>query len=112
MKAIWKPLAINPSYQVSSNGDVRLEYTVEGVIRRRVLKQSRRNNYKTVTIVIDGKDTTKTVHVLVAEAFYRPLAENENIHHIDGNKKNNRLTNLVIIDKHEHNELHKKVNYF
>jgi hypothetical protein len=36
----------------------------------------------------------------------RPLTKNEEVHHIDGDKKNNFLWNLQLITKSEHRKLH------
>jgi hypothetical protein len=38
----------------------------------------------------------------------RQLSYNEVVHHIDGNKKNNSLENLQIMDRGEHISLHTK----
>lgn len=36
----------------------------------------------------------------------RPLNSNEIVHHSDGNKRNNRKSNLVVMSRSEHNKLH------
>jgi len=41
----------------------------------------------------------------------RWLTKNEVVHHVDGNKKNNDLENLIILTKSEHARLHKNNNY-
>ena len=38
----------------------------------------------------------------------RPIKANEVVHHIDGNKKNNDINNLQLMDKREHDRLHTK----
>ena len=46
-------------------------------------------------------------HRLVMEEHLgRKLAESEHVHHIDGNKSNNSLINLVIIPNSEHMKIH------
>ncbi|MDE6551250.1 MAG: HNH endonuclease [Clostridia bacterium] len=36
----------------------------------------------------------------------RPLLDNEVVHHIDGNKRNNRTKNLQVMTRAEHIKLH------
>lgn len=49
-------------------------------------------------------------HNLVAEWAYQPLNENEEVHHIDFNGKNNLPENLKIMDRTEHRAYHAKLN--
>lgn len=58
----------------------------------------------------DGK--FKYVHRLIMEEYLnRPLKTKENIHHIDGNKRNNSKTNLNIINHSEHARHHAPENF-
>lgn len=50
----------------------------------------------------------KKLHRLIYESEYGPIPEGHVIHHLDGNKLNNDLDNLIMMDAHEHNVLHKK----
>jgi hypothetical protein len=45
--------------------------------------------------------------LIVARQLGRPLAQHEEVHHIDGNRKNNAPENLQLIDINEHRGLHK-----
>lgn len=47
-------------------------------------------------------------HRLVAEQKYgREIKKDEVVHHIDGNKTNNSIDNLVIVSRAEHMEIHR-----
>jgi len=52
-------------------------------------------------------------HRLVVEQHLgRILTSAEHIHHIDGNKQNNLISNLKIVTKAEHNKEHHRVKDF
>lgn len=61
--------------------------------------------YKSITI--NGKH--KLEHRYIMEQFIgRKLTRFEFVHHINGNKKDNRIENLKIMSPQEHNKLHKE----
>ncbi|MCH2192040.1 MAG: HNH endonuclease [Gammaproteobacteria bacterium] len=75
--------------KVSSLGRV---YSIRA---QKMLKQGRmKNGYLRLVIRIDGKSTTKLVHLLVAETFLPNPNQHETVNHIDGDKENNSLQNL------------------
>jgi hypothetical protein len=46
-------------------------------------------------------------HILkMTELIGRPLEKNECVHHVDGNKKNNNIKNLMLMTKKEHAKFH------
>lgn len=48
-------------------------------------------------------------HVLIMENYLgRRLNKNEVVHHIDGNKKNNDISNLKLMTRAEHSRFHRK----
>jgi len=56
----------------------------------------------------ENKSGWKSEHRLLAEWVYgRPLNENEVVHHINCVANDNRLENLVVLDKDEHDRIHK-----
>ena len=57
-----------------------------------------------------GKNGWVPEHDLIAEWFYRPKQENEEVHHLDFNGKNNNPENLLIMDRSEHRSYHAKHN--
>lgn len=50
----------------------------------------------------NGKMTTKRVHVMVAEHFIGEIPKGYHVHHKDGNRQNNVVTNLEIIHPAKH----------
>lgn len=54
------------------------------------------------------KNGTHIHRDLAVKKIGRPLYENEVVHHIDGNKHNNNLSNLVIMDFIDHINMHSK----
>lgn len=56
-----------------------------------------------------GPHVRRYVHVVVMESYVgRPIADDEEVHHIDGNKLNNTLSNLVLMSESDHQRCHMK----
>ena len=102
-------------YKVSDRGNVK---TAEGKVtwsnrwntwRKwdvRVLKQKTdKRGYKRVSLWKGGKETTRLVHQLVAEAFLSNPESQPIINHKDGDPGNNRADNLEWCD-YRHNVIH------
>jgi hypothetical protein len=49
-----------------------------------------------------------SMHVRVAEKRYGNIPKEFHIHHIDGNKSNNRSNNLILLHKKDHSRIHRK----
>lgn len=65
-----------------------------------------KNNY---TMIFDKKNNTLTAyHRKVYEDFYNiKLTKTQKIHHIDGDKKNNDISNLLLTENvNEHRKIH------
>lgn len=64
-------------------------------ISNRFLKnQLSKNGYEVVSLVSSGFKTTCYVHRLVAEAYINNPQQLPVVNHVDGNKRNNKLSNL------------------
>lgn len=89
---IWKPvLGLEGAYEASSAGDIRNIKT--GVIRKAVPTYK---GYLTVQIPCpkEGRHKNRTVHGIIAEAFFGPRPPGLQVNHLDGNKANNAVSNL------------------
>jgi len=62
-------------------------------------------NYLHVILSKEGKQYTAKIHVMVATHFLGDRPKGLDIHHLDGNKHNNHVSNLAYITHHE-NILH------
>ena len=65
--------------------------------------------YEKVTLTQNGKRKTFTVHKLVAMTYLPNPKNKTTINHIDGNKRNNNVTNLEWATEKE-NQIHKWKN--
>lgn len=86
---VWKDIPTAPwhgLYQISSHGRVRHAPRLIAIIVR--------NGYDTVTFSYNNKKITVGVHRLLAAAFLRNPKAGEVIHHKNGKKRDNNLTNL------------------
>ena len=58
-------------------------------------------------VITRGKNKGRLEHIVVIEeALGRKLEKNEVVHHIDGNKENNDISNLMVMDYREHARMH------
>jgi hypothetical protein len=114
MPEIWKDiLDYEDCYQVSNLGRIQSKARVvpckggktrvsPGKIRKLFLNEK---GYVITTLSKENKLATFTVHQLVAQAFIPGFIKGMEINHDDGNKANNRDTNLEISNP-SHNQFH------
>lgn len=91
----WAPIqGYGGSYEVSDQGNVRsLKYRNRAEVRK--IKQHKdRKGYLLVSLCKEGKMLTKKVHRLVATAFIPNNEDRPQVNHINGDKADNRATNL------------------
>lgn len=85
----WRTVPHFVNYEVSDAGRVRRIGT-SGALR----DAAHPRGYRTVCLYRSGRRFTRTVHSVVASAFMPDRPPDTEINHIDGNKANNRATNL------------------
>jgi hypothetical protein len=98
---------IRDDYIVSSIGRVVRIKGGRGTRSGTILRLSQnRDGYPTACLTRGGISTTYNVHVLVATAFHGVALEDEfgkfHAHHINGNRADNRASNLVWMSSREH----------
>ena len=97
MKEVWKPFA-GGNYSVSNMGRVkRLTLGRRTWPGRMMALTIQKNGYYCVHPVVDGKNVTIHVHVLVASLFVGKCPEGMEVNHKDGVKTNNVATNLEYV---------------
>ena len=104
MREEWREVAgYEGLYEVSNLGNIRaLDRTVKGNSKRGTQnisghakkKSIAKTGYEVVLLHKDGSYKTKTIHRLVAKAFIPNPDNRPIVNHLDGNKRNNRVTNL------------------
>lgn len=101
MKEIWKDIKnYEGFYQVSNLGRVkRVEhkrYDRNQILKERIVKITipKNDDYPYLSLCKNGIYTRKNIHRLLAMAFIPNPNNYPAINHIDGNKKNNDLSNL------------------
>ena len=99
-------------YEVSNTGLVRTHKNKttysklhgERKWKQRILKNKTPNGREArVTLWKDGKPKYFLVHRIVAEAFLPKIKGKESINHLDGNPKNNHVSNLEWCNHKENN---------
>lgn len=100
----WVSIPNMSGYEVSDAGNIR---SVERIVLRssnrgsitvkpRMLRlQTSKNGYIRVVVRVDGKHKLLLPHRAVAMAFCPGYDTRKQVNHIDGDKANNRYTNLV-----------------
>lgn len=82
-----------------------------------VIKTNTVNDYKIVKVLNYNRDNNVShdgwyyEHILIMEQdLGRSLNKNECVHHLDGNKGNNRLENLLLMTNSTHAKIHKWID--
>ena len=96
IKFFWHPF--HKDYLASKCGKIlSLKYN-----KKRILKfRKNRNNYLTFHFCENNKKRNFYIHRFVFETFKGSIPKGMEIDHVDGDKKNNSITNLQLLTKKE-----------
>ena len=115
-KEIWKDIPDYENYQASNLGRIKTKARLSTckTCEPRIIKEKIRlgsldsNGYRLTTITKNGLTKYFRVHQLVAMAFlkHRPKDTKMVIDHIDGDKGNNKLSNIRVVSQRKncHNQ--------
>lgn len=92
----------------------KLWYMKDGVIYTRYGNKpvafpcKTKNGYRFQVIKVNGRPYTVFIHEAVYMLHHdRPIAEGKEIHHIDGDNRNNEPENLIELTRTQHQRIHK-----
>ena len=94
---LWKTIPGFKRYQVSDHGQVRRRS--DGKAMR---LGTQPNGYAAIGLARDGAKHRRSVHRLVMLAFSRRNIAGRVVHHVNGDKADNRLSNLDVVTHQEH----------
>lgn len=98
MERIKSVVGFEGMYEVSGEGVVyKTSGKNVGIMRQHIIN----SGYKTVYLYKEGKLHTRLVHRLVAKAFCEGYEEGLVVNHMDGDRLNNRYTNLEWVTQRE-----------
>lgn len=86
------------NYDVSDCGKIRSR--ISGKLMK---TKYNHDGYETLCLYINGKQHTFRVHRLVGECFIPNPLQKPQVHHMDGNKLNNHMSNLQWCDQRSNN---------
>ena len=105
---IWKDIkGYEGKYKINNYGDV---INKENGTKVKV-HINKIDGHKRLTLSLNGEQKIKALHRILAETFI-PNPENKpGVHHIDENKLNNNLDNLMWVTEEEHGKIRSEEHY-
>lgn len=99
-KEIWKPAKwFEDKFEVSNHGNIRKKGSSS-------LLKNKSSRYFLLTKTKKGKTKNFPLHRIIFETFVGEIPDGYIIHHIDENKKNNAVSNLLMVTAEEHVKIH------
>ncbi len=106
---IFKRVRGSDIYAVNEKGQVI--NTNSGAMLKPFARDKRKRPYMCVDLWIGGKKKTAYVHRMVAVAFIPNPEFKPQVNHIDGNKRNNCVSNLEWVTNKENSDHYRKELY-
>jgi len=103
---IWKDIDGFISYQVSSLGRVASFKGKRKILQPAPTGEARK--YLALHLCKNKKRVNCKIHRLVYFAFNPDVSKDNDVHHVNKNTFDNRIENLVGINKKEHTKMHAK----
>lgn len=108
----WRPVVgYEDIYSISSIGNVRRDAKGSGAFPGKILNHCLHKGYPQVVLSKNSIKKAHPIHRLVCHAFIGDRPAGKEIHHKDGNKQNNVVSNLEYVD-HIFNMRHAFTNGF
>lgn len=103
---IWKPIKdFECFYKISNKGRLMSSFSGKWSIISNV---NSKGWYFTIVLSNGKIKKTERIHRLVYKTFVGEIPDGMIIHHINGNKQDNRVENLFLLTRKEHAQEHKK----
>ena len=97
----WKDIkGFEGRYQISNFGNIQSLFTVVPFVLSN--KNQKKEYLRRVLFYEDQSSKTVLIHRLVYEAFVGEIPKGFQIHHLDGNKQNNHVNNLIALSSRDH----------
>lgn len=114
MEEIWKDIKdYEGLYQVSNLGRVKSLERLDNInhlVKEKILNpKEHTDGHLFVGLFKNGKGINCKVHILVAKHFIPNVENKPLVHHIDKNKLNNNVDNLMWCTQKQHKELHPEI---
>lgn len=105
MKEQYKPIKDFPGYQVSDRGNVK------NILCQKLKVSDNGTGYLYIGLWDRFEQTKCYIHRLVAQEFLPNPLRKTDVHHINHNRKDNKLTNLVWATRAENKQYSSKLSW-
>lgn len=105
---VWKEIPdTNATYFVSSLGRIKSYMGYKAILLKPFSNEA---GYLRVDIIENGQRQTKLVHRIVANCFLpAPANIDYQLHHINGKRSSNNVSNLIWLSPYEHRKRHEEM---